>query len=124
MNFNEHDKVFDSESATPRLSLVVSSVTARVEQNTWNLKVTASMNSVTIKDYFNSGGGGSGEVGVVEGVEPELLLAAVAEDDQEMGKFLSVEYIKVGLTKLYSCSAKLVCNVLFCLWKDWDWDLL
>ena len=65
---------------------------AKVEQNTWNLKVTASMNSVTIKDYFISGGGG---VDTVEGAEPELLLAAVAEDDQDMGKFLSVEYIKV-----------------------------
>ena len=81
------------ESGTPRLSLVVSSVTAKVEQTTWNLRVTASMNSVTIKDYFNNNGGGGG--GVIEGVEPELLLAAVAEDDQDMGRFLSVEYVKV-----------------------------
>ena len=91
MNFSEHDKVFSSgESGIPRLSLVVSSVTAKVEQTTWNLRVTASMNSVTIKDYFNNSVGG-----VIEGVEPELLLAAVAEDDQDMGRFLSVEYIKV-----------------------------
>ena len=91
MNFSEHDKAFSSgESGTPRLSLVVSSVTAKVEQTTWNLRVTASMNSVTIKDYFNNSIGG-----VVEGVEPELLLAAVAEDDQDIGRFLSVEYIKV-----------------------------
>ena len=94
MNFSEHDKMFSSgESGIPRLSLVVSSVTAKVEQTTWNLRVTASMNSVTIKDYFNNNGGGGG--GVVEGVEPELLLAAVAEDDQDMGRFLSVEYVKV-----------------------------
>ena len=97
MNFSEHDKVLSSESSTPRLSLVVSSVTAKVEQTTWNLKVAASMNSVTIKDYFNNGGGGEGGGGggVVEGVEPQLLLAAVAEDNQDIGKFLSVEYVKV-----------------------------
>ena len=83
--------MFNSESDLPRLSLVVSSVTATVKQTTWNLIVTASMNSVTVKDYFNSGGG----MGMVGGVEPELLLAAVAEDGQDMGKFLSMEYIKV-----------------------------
>ena len=94
MNFSEHDKVFSSgESGIPRLSLVVSSVTAKVEQTTWNLRVTASMNSVTIKNYFNNNGSGGG--GVVEGVEPELLLATVAKDDQDMGRFLSVEYVKV-----------------------------
>ena len=93
VNFSEHDKMLSAESATPRLSLVVSSVTAKVEQTTWNLKVTASMNSVTIKDYFKNNDGGG--VGVVEGVEPQLLLAAVAGDDQDMGKFLSVEYVKV-----------------------------
>ena len=93
VNFREHDKMLSTESATPRLSLVVSSVTAKVEQTTWNLKVTASMNSVTIKDYFNSCDGGG--VGMVEGAEPQLLLTAVAEDDQDMGKFLSVEYVKV-----------------------------
>lgn len=91
VNFSEHER----ESATPpRLSLVVSSVTAKVEQTTWNLKVNATMNSVTIKDYFNAGGGGGGG-GVVEGVEPQLLLSAVAEDGHDMEKFLSVEYVKV-----------------------------
>ena len=94
MNFSEHDKTFSSiGSGIPRLSLVVSSVTAKVKQTTWNLRVTASMNSVTIKDYFNNNGGGEG--GVVEGVEPKLLLATVAKDNQDMGRFLSVEYIKV-----------------------------
>ena len=52
------------------------------------------MNSVTIKDYFSS------RMGVVEGVEPQLLLAAVADDGQNEGKFLSVEYVKVHVRKL------------------------
>ena len=77
---------------TPRLNLVVSSVTASVKQTTWNLSVAASMNSVTIKDYFACGGEG----GVAGEAEPQLLLAAVAENEQdEGGKFLSVEYVKV-----------------------------
>ena len=80
------------ESSTPRLKLVVSSVKASVKQTTWNLVVAASMNSITIKDYFAS------FVGVAGGAEPQLLLAAVAEDEQDKGEFLSVEYVKVCAT--------------------------
>ena len=38
------------------------------------------------------------------GVEPEVLLAAIAEDGQDEGKFLSVEYVKVRyvLIDMYS----------------------
>ena len=91
VNFSEHDKVSGSDSSTPRLNLVVSSVNATVKLTTWNLQVTASMNSVTIRDYYAIGRG------VTEGVEPQLLLVAIAEDDREAGKFLSVEYTKVCL---------------------------
>ena len=92
VNFSENDKLFHSDvDGTPRLNLVVSSVMASVKQTTWDLSVAASMNSVTIKDYFSSGG-----AGVAGEVEPQLLLAAVAENEQEDGgKFLSVEYVKV-----------------------------
>lgn len=98
VNFSEHDKVFDSdELGTPRLRLAISSVTASVNQNTWNLIVSASMNSVVITDYFATGG-----------AEPRLLLAAVADSEQDNeGKFLSVQYMKVlsicllGLSLVY-----------------------
>ena len=96
VNFSEHDKDLESDSSTPRLNLVVSLVNATVKQTTWNLQVTASMNSVTIRDYYASGRG------VTEGLEPQLLLAAIAEDDREAGKFLSVEYIKVHI-HCHSC---------------------
>ena len=94
INFSEHDKLLESDTPTqatpPRLSLVVSSVQAKVKHTTWNLSVSASMDSVVIKDCFDDGGG------VSVGTEPRLLLSAAAEGERNQGRFLSVEYIKVS----------------------------
>lgn len=112
VNFSEHDKVFDSdELGTPRLRLAVSSVTASVNQNTWNLIVSASMNSVVITDYFATGG-----------AEPRLLLAAVADSEQDNeGKFLSVQYMKVlSICFAWSLSCILIYVFLICLKDDYS----
>ena len=75
---------------SPRLDLLVTSISATVTQKTWDLGVAASVGSLTINDHYKR----EGMSGGVAKEGPTCLLYTVT-DEGTNSQFLSFSYTKV-----------------------------
>ncbi len=84
ISFSEHNEQSGVDS--PRLDLIVTTITTSVQQRTWDMGVAASIGSVAIDDHFERGGDWAG---------PTRLLSNGTSNDVEKQPLLSVKYTKV-----------------------------